>query len=345
MVCTLFTLPYRVMRCVEAAGSTVHVLGNEGALGFRFSRFVSSFHQAQRPFDGNFDDAMADEVNDCIQALDIDIVLAGDQPSARSLIGIRPRLKARCFPMPDLATFDLLNDKWAFFQLCQTIGVRCPPTRLHADRASLWDDIQSGGTTLPCIAKPLSLDGSRGVVVLREKDASRQLDLIRYDPVLVQTFVDGVDIGASAFCEAGQLRAFILHRLARATYTAFAHADVLDAVARIARATSYTGVANFDMRLAPDGTVFFLECNPRFFYKMDLSMVAGVNFAAYGLGGDVAPNFVEQSQVRMPKALLANLPAPWRLTARDWRMLWHLYSDPLSYAREALRIDWEDRSY
>ena len=345
MICTLFTLPYRVMRCVSATGAQVYVLGNIGARGFRFSRHVAGFTHTDRPFDGEFDDAMADEVNACIERLDIDVVLAGDQPSARSLIGLRPRLKARCFPMPELATFDLLNDKWSFFELCSRIGVRCPPTTLYDDVSAVRRDIDSGALELPRVAKPLSLDGSRGVVILRRDDFAAQLETVRYAPVLVQQFIEGVDIGASAYCDRGEIRAFILHRLARATYTAFQSAEVFDSIARIARATSYTGVFNFDMRLAADGAIYFLECNPRFFYKMNLSMMAGVNFVSYGLGQNEPPCFVENARVRMPKAFLVTLPTPWRLTRRDWGMMWHLYSDPLSYAREALRIDWEDRSY
>ena len=345
MLCTLFTLPYRVLRTVQGAGTAVFVMGNVGSRGFRFSRYCAGYTHSERAFDGSFDAAMADEVNACIERLDIDVVIAGDQPSARSLIGIRPMLKARCFPMPDLATFDLLNDKWAFFQLCSRIGVRCPPTTLFDDRDALWRDVTAGDIALPLIAKPLSLDGSRGVVPLKGATARRDLETIRYAPVLVQEFIEGVDIGASAYCEHGKVRAFILHRLARATYTAFPNQDVLAAVTAIAHETSYTGVFNFDMRMAEDGTVYFLECNPRFFYKMSLSMMAGVNFAEYGLSQDVPPRFVDNSAVRMTKAFLATLPTPWRLTRRDWGMMWHVYSDPLPFAREMLHIDWEDRSY
>lgn len=288
---------------------------------------------------------MAAEVNACIERLNIDMVMAGDQPSARSLIGMRPSLRARVFPMPDLETFDLLNDKWSFFQLCRQIDVRCPPTTLYENQAALLRDIAAKDVALPLVAKPLSLDGSRGVVILKEPEFKRELETIRYEPILVQDFIPGIDIGASAYCDRGEIRAFILHRLARATYSAFPNKEVFKSIARIARATSYTGVFNFDMRQAEDGTVYFLECNPRFFYKMNQSMLAGVNFVSHGLDDRLAPNVVDQSRVRMEKAFFATLPTPWRLTGRDWRMMWHLYSDPLSYVREALRIDWEDRSY
>jgi hypothetical protein len=345
MICGLFGLPYRAVRCVAATGAAVHVLGNQGARGFRYSRFCTSFSPLGRPLDGTFDEALAAEINTHIDRLHIDTVMAGDQPSSRTLTGLKPMLRTRCFPMPDLATFDRLNDKWEFFKLCSRLNILCPPTRLLPDRQSVAQEIAAGTLPLPLIAKPLSLDGNRGVVPLIDPDVAPGLASIRYQPVLVQQFIGGVDIGASAFCDRGEIRAFILHRLARATYSTFSNQVVLDAITRIARETAYTGVFNFDMRLTPDGTVYFLECNARFFYKMDLSMLAGVNFAAHGLQADMPTKFVTGTRVRQPKAVLATLPTPWRLTRRDFAMFVHLYSDPLSHVRELLHIDWEDRSY
>ncbi len=104
------------------------------------------------------------------------------------------------------------------------------------------------------------------------------------------------------------------------------------------------GVFNFDMRLAPDGSIYYLECNPRFFFKINLSMLAGVNFVAMGMAAaglaTAAPEAVER--VRLPKALAAAaLTAPWTITARDLKMLWYLGRDPISSLRETLGIDWE----
>lgn len=345
MICGLFGLPYRAMRCVAATGAAVHVLGNHGARGFRYSRFCASFTPLDRPLDGDFDEALAAVINTHIDRLGIDLVMAGDQPSSRALVGVRAMLRAPCFPMPDLATFDLLNDKWEFFKLCSRLGVRCPPTRLLPDRRALERELKAGSLRPPLIAKPLSLDGNRGVVPLIGRGIRSALASIRYEPVLAQDYIPGVDIGASAFCEGGEIRGFVLHRLARATYSTFSNDIILDSISRIARETAYSGVFNFDMRLSPDGVVHFLECNARFFYKMDLSMLAGINFTAYGLRPDMPARFVSGTRVRLVKAMLATLPTPWRLTRRDLAFLRHRYSDPLSYLRQVLGIDWEDRSY
>ncbi|MCW8308613.1 ATP-grasp domain-containing protein [Acidiphilium sp. PA] len=349
LVCGLFTLPYRAMRCAAAAGVSVSVLGNAGSNGLRRSRLCARYTETTRAFDGTFDDGMIATVNAAIARDDIDFVFAGDQPSTRSLIAMTPHLAAPCFPMPDLATFDLLNDKARFTELCQTLGILCPPTQVFADRDALLASLARGETPVPAVIKPLSLDGNRGVTVV-ESEAEALAATIDYRPVLVQRFIAGADIGASVYAERGRVRGYICHRLRRATYTALELPAVFDALSRIVAATSATGILNFDMRLDPAGRVYFLECNPRVFYKMPLSMLLGVNFIALGLacmagGQSNAGMPTRGSAVRSMKAILAVLPTPWRITRRDIAMLGYILADPVPYIRENLRIDWEDRSY
>jgi hypothetical protein len=95
------------------------------------------------------------------------------------------------------------------------------------------------------------------------------------------------------------------------------------------------------MILAPDGSVFFLECNPRFFYKINMSMIAGINFVEYGIpyarlqvAGAIQPGV----QVRFPKALLRSLAFSSRCTKRDWAMLTYLFSDPWPFLIEKLNL-------
>jgi len=345
LICGLFGLPYRAMRCAQAAGARVHVLGNHGARGFKYSRYCESFSRLDRPLDGTFDADLADRINACTDRLGIDIVMAGDQPSARSLAGLKPLLRASCFPMPDLAIFDLLNNKFEFYKLCCRLGIPTPPTTLLDNTDAVAQAIGANHLSLPLIAKPLSLDAARGVVRLDRASWRPTLATVRYAPVLVQSFIEGADIGASAFCDRGNIRAFILHRLADATYTSFTDQCVFDSIQKIVADTCYSGVCNFDMRLAPDGKIYFLECNPRFFYKMDMSLIAGVNFVAHGLYSDMEMNFVSGPAVRLHKAMLTQLATPWRLTRRDFAMLAYRHLDPLSYWRQCLHIDWEDPTY
>lgn len=343
MVCNLFTLPYRVMRCVDAAGGRVSVLGNAGSNGLRYSRFCHRFSFGEHQFDGSATAKMAAEINRHVEALEIDLVCAGDAPSTRTVVALKGALRARCFPSPDLAQFDSLNNKWEFMHLCRELGIACPPTRLLSDKTAVLEEIGRGTLDLPAIAKPLNLEGGHGVLKLGTTDARQQAEKIWYAPVLLQDFIEGADIGASVYCEAGRIVCFIAHQLKRQKYSTFHAQDIYDAIEKIMARAGCDGVYNFDMRLTPDGRVFFLECNPRFFYKMNLSMMAGMNFAAPGVkpGATVSKMLPHGQRVRMPLAFAADMIKPWTLSIRDLAMMVHLFADPIPYIRENLRIDWE----
>jgi biotin carboxylase len=344
MVCNLFTMPYRVMRCAHAAGARIWVLGNEGARGITYSRYCQKFSLAKSPFDGESRSETAAEINRHVEELHIDLVMPGDAPSTRTLIALRDGVRARCFPMPDLYWFDRLNNKWEFRNICQGLGIRCPPTRLLADRDAVIGEIVAGRRTLPAIAKPINLEGGHGVIKLDRGDAIRQARAIDYTPVLLQDFIEGEDIGASVYCESGQVLSFIAHRLARKIYATFRSEEIESAVTKLMDFAGSDGVYNFDMRRTAEGLIYFLECNPRIFYKINLSMVAGINFTQRGIApGAAMPASVPNGRrVRMPMAFAADVYKPWTLSVWDLAMMKYLYADPMPMVREWLRIDWED---
>jgi hypothetical protein len=344
IVAALFTLPYRVMRACAAAGAKVTILGGPGSAGLRWSRCCDRFEPVGSRLDPAAPGEAADTINRALERSGAELVVPGDAPMTRLLCALDGELSAPRFPLPDLATFDLLNDKWAFTNFAEGVGLPCPRTHLFADVTALRQALVQHQIRLPAMAKPLSADGAAGIVKLTGHDAVTQTGQIDYAPILVQDFIDGEDIGATIFAEQGVVRHHIVHRLKRRTYDVLDHPRILTDLATVARALGLTGVFNFDMRLAPDGSIYYLECNPRFFYKMDLSMVAGINFAAAGLpgcGAAVPPSVPSGTRVRMPKALAADLITPRELSGRDWRMLRYYLSDPICYARERLGIDGE----
>src|SRR5665213_3619851 len=283
MVSSLITMPYRVLRVAGAAGADIYVLGNSHSKCLEHSRFCKKFLLTSQPITGEADACLADEINRRVREFDIDMVLPGDVQATRSLIALRDAIDAPCFPMPTLEQFDRLNDKWFFTNLCGELDILTPKSWHVADAAELRREIEAGRIPLPAIAKPINHDGSLGVIKLDGADALAQLDRIDYAPIIVQEFIEGADIGASVYCERGEIKAFIAHELKRATYRALDDARIEAALARVMGRMGVNGVFNFDMRLAPDGTIYYLECNPRFFFKINLSMLAGVNFIRMGL--------------------------------------------------------------
>jgi predicted ATP-grasp superfamily ATP-dependent carboligase len=343
MVCSLFSLPYRVMQCIAATGAVVHVLGSIGSRGLRYSRYCRRFLRYEGRIAGDRDPAFAGEINRCVRDFGIDMVVPAGPAPTRALIASRDMIDAPCFPLPSLKQFDFLNDKWQFTNSCIAHGIACPPSMLFADRAQVAENFKRGLLTLPAIVKPLSENGGHGVLRLDASNAASQIERINYGPIIVQNFIEGEDIGASVFCERGEIKSFIANRFSKGIYTTFQDPVVFAAFSRILGPMEVDGVYHFDMRLTPDKKIYFLECNPRFYFKISLSMIAGINFIHAGLekGADLPSSVEAGTQVKRPWALAASLGQPWTITRRDIALLWSLLSDPIPFIRETLRIDWD----
>jgi biotin carboxylase len=342
LVASLISLPYRVMRTVEATGADIVVLGGAASRGLRYSRYCRKFIPLEREVTGERDPDLARDINRAVGAHGIDMVLPADATATRALLAVKDLIDAPCFPSPSLRQFDYLNDKWHFYNLCLALGIPVPPSQLVADAAQLRAKLEAGAIALPAIAKPVNHDGGLGVLKLESDTALSQVARIDYGPVVVQNYIEGEDLSASVYCRDGRITHFIAHQLKRSTYRTVEDPRIRPALARIMAHMGTSGVYNFDMRLTPDGKLFFLECNPRFFFSMNLALAAGVNFVRQGLTGVAGPREPSPgTAVRKPKALALALLRPWTVRRRDLGMLWHLWSDPISQLRELFGIDWE----
>lgn len=347
LLATDYTTPYRVLRVAAACGAEVYVLGNAGAWPLRWSRHCRRLIVSERIIHGERDESLALEINCLVRELQLDMVAAADAPCARALIASRDLLDAPCFPLPTLAQFDLLNDKWAFAQLCSALRIAHPATQLLGDITAVRRALAVETVQFPLIVKPLGRCASSGIRVLRTREDLQQLEAINYRPILLQQFLPGDDIGASVYAAGGAIRAFIAHRLCGGEYRTFRDDRIYTAIGRLVAQLQLDGVYNFDMIRTRDGSVFYLECNPRFFYKIDLSMLAGVNFFACGLahacGGDaagvsLAPRVAPEVSVRFPKALVRSLLSSGHCSRRDWALSRHLLADPVPWMMEKLGV-------
>lgn len=344
MVCSLFALPYRVMQCIAATGAIVHVLGENRSRGLKYSRYCRRFVPNERCITGERSELLAERINGCVRKLGIDMVVPAGPLPTRAVIASRDLIDAPCFPMPSLEQFDFLNNKWEFTNWCIAHGINCPPSQLFANRDQLMESFKRSALRFPAIAKPLSEDGGHGVMRLDAANAGEKIDQIHYGPIIVQDFIEGEDIGASVFCERGKIKAFIANSFQRGVYRTLAAPIVFDAFSRILEPMKADGVYHFDMRLTSDHRIYFLECNPRFYFKIGLSMMAGINFVLCGLDkdADVPPAVRPGTEVKRPWATAASVIRPWTIGRRDLALLRSLLSDPIPFVRETLRIDWDN---
>ena len=334
LVSSLISMPYRVLRVAAATGCDVYVLGGPGARGLRYSRHCKRFIAAHCAIDGERRESLAHEINDALRQHHIDMVLMGDAEATRSVIAVKELVDAPVFPGPSLELFDRLNDKWQFTELCRSLGITVPKTSWAANIQVLRQMISEGALALPVILKPANYDGGLGVHLLDSKNWQVVLEYLQYEPLLVQEYIPGRDIGASMFCESGKIKGFIAHELRRGVYRAIDDVRILSALARISTFLALDGVYNFDMRLTAKDEIYFLECNPRVFFKIDLSRAVGLNFIGCALKGDLSNERGRVTAVRLPKALALATLKPWSIRKADLRMAWALWSDPICYLRE-----------
>ena len=341
MLASSFKMPYRVLRCAAATGAEVYVLGNAAAHGLRFSRYCQTFFDTAQIVNGSRDDNLVHEINTIAENLDLALVMPSDPPTTRALIASRDLIALPCFPLPKLEEFDRLNDKWSFAELCACVHIRCPTTRLYPDIAALAEVIEMEKLRRPVMVKPLSSSGNQGVYQLTPEAWRDQLRSVKYRPILLQDFIEGRDIGASVYARNGKIAAFIAHDYERRVYRTFQHEGMFRSITDLLARTSVTGVLNFDMRMTDSGEIFFLECNPRFFFKIDLSMIAGINFVEMGLCAVPSDRLItvpDGTTVRYPSAVLTS-PRNWlRVSRSDWSLLIHTVRDPRPFLLEEFRL-------
>jgi hypothetical protein len=219
----------------------------------------------------------------------VDVVIASTTAAARLLAGIRDRIRPAVFPIPDHATLLTLDNKHSFAQLCSECGVRTPRSLFYASPADVCVATIRDEIGYPCVVKPVGASGGDGVsLIARESSLAGILaggSGILDGGLLVQRFVPGSDVGLSVFAVEGQIRHWTTFYCDGYWSTRFVEIpELLAAGRRLVEHTRYTGVANFDARHSPaTGDVTFLECNPRFFRRVDAARQCGLDFVAAGL--------------------------------------------------------------
>lgn len=334
MVAFGFILPYHLLRTATAAGVRVEVLGSGAARALRTSRFCAAFHQSRAHGNGESDDELIlDELRRIVKHRAVDIVFPSDDVSTRLLASIRDRLPVRASPLPDLATFDLLNDKGNFTRYAHDHGVRVPECWLYEEREEVWRDVAAGRLKLPITVKPTNQSASRGVIHLRDQDEVRLLREIDYRPVLVQRHIVGETIGISVICRDGKVLAHATQRRTDERFELFANPDLVRNVERLVAAVGLNGPANFDAVVeASSGLAYIVECNPRYWYTIYLPMLLGLNFFDVAIRegrAGFAPATLERAEARL--RIRSTIARPWKARPQDRAVAAYHLGDPLVY--------------
>jgi biotin carboxylase len=330
LVAFSFTLPYHVMRTAAAAGLRVHVLGGGAARGLKRSRYCRAYHETRSAGDA---EALLSEIGAQARRYAIDVILPSDDVSTRLLAMLGDRLPVRATPLPRVATFELLYDKWRFTRFCRDNGVRAPDGWLFDSVGALRNALEGGEIALPITVKPVNRSGGVGVLHIREPGELRLIEAIDYRPILAQRHVFGEEASITVFCDHGRVTAHVAQQRDSRRFRVFADGDLLATVSRLVALTGYHGIANFDAVIAEaDGLGYLVECNPRFWYSVYLVMIAGLNFVELALApaAFAQPATIASGEFRL--SLRRLLTRPWRANRRDWKFLAYCFGDPIPFA-------------
>lgn len=276
----------RTLKCLRGAGHSAHVITPDNP---RYSRL--RFSRTYRKWTNDDVEALtAATINAYCRSHSIDVVLPADIGSTLLLAQIRQAITpARTIPLADPETLALLHNKGRFMAWLGEHGLPRPTTQIIAADTPL-DQLD---VRYPLIAKPLEDCSSRGVEKVGSPD-----ELRRYaeghrrqsaEPFLIQSFISGDDLVFGVLAEHGRVRAWTIQRFCHASGAELEHLEYIEhpellrCGEELVRLLNFHGIAEFDVRLDAAGRVWFIECNPRVWASIAISMAMGVNFVDLGI--------------------------------------------------------------
>jgi predicted ATP-grasp superfamily ATP-dependent carboligase len=239
--------------------------------------------------------------------------------------------KASHYPVPTAVVFDLLDDKGRFADLCSELGVPRPDTRRVSALDELRRMVSEKRLAYPFIIKPANLWGSAGVKKISCDDELPER--IDYSPIIVQQYISGQEICAFFLCDNGDIKASVQYSR-DASRSTFVHEPEIERYARvIIKHLMCSGVVGFDVRRDARGDFYFIECNPRFWYRMHFAAFAGLNFvnAGFSSANDILDTIQATNGIIVQgyRDLLRCMLTPWRMTNYDLAHLRYLMADPI----------------
>jgi hypothetical protein len=215
-------------------------------------------------------------------------LIPADDSANQLLYSTFDRLGAKCYPMCDSDSFEILNDKWRFQQLCSKLGVRVPKTMRLIEKSEIDFDHVRATAGLPFVVKPTNKSDSIGVRVIFSKDQLEKEILLnpkyKFSPLVAQTFIPGIDIDISLFADSGSIKKFAVQTRKEDALFFVQNEKLVEFTEVLVRNLGYTGVLHIDARLDDaSGEIFLVEANPRFWGSLGEATWCGLNFVRVGI--------------------------------------------------------------
>jgi predicted ATP-grasp superfamily ATP-dependent carboligase len=294
------------------------------------------------------DGIFVQQVQDLLAATPDAVLIPADCVGIRLVNRTRDRLSLPITPIPQADVLEAFDDKWRFFELCRQHELSVPDTRLAGSKDALDFRTIVAEFGLPFVVKPTNQAGSLGVQIVTSEayfnDVIRDNDAYRFAPLIVQRFIDGVDIDLSLLSIDGELSAFAVQQVSGPEVRFVSNAYLEKMASELCRCSQYHGVMHVDARLEKSsGKIFLIESNPRFWVSVTASAWCGLNFVAESIQPTARPHG--------PLSLISGVayarhplmrPACWKQLVSDrgagGRLLRAMTLDPFSLASLGLDL-------
>lgn len=234
------------------------------------------------------DETFLSKTAELCQGLDIDLLVPGVDEELPVLAHNARRLKPTKLLLPSASYVDTMLDKQKMAVALAERGILVPSTQ------SLLGNLDQ--VHFPCICKPRSGRGSRGVSTLKDRrDAERLIEAMGVVAVdmIVQNKIEGTEYTVQMVADAdGTIRKIVpvkvdVKRGITLRATIDAEPDVLAACRAIHAAIPARGCYNIQLMLTPGGSAIPFEINPRVSTTLCLVLAAGIDpFAIFLEGAD-----------------------------------------------------------
>lgn len=237
--------------------------------GTRFSRAVDAFEVIPK-FTETDSSAYTEALRQICEREGVDLFVpvaspAAALPDARAKPRLPPGTEAFHF---DEATIKILDDKFAFCQLCRAFELSAPEVHRIEDPQQLLDFDFSGAKryVLKSIAyDPVFRLDLRTLPHPGWRERVSRLPIRPDHPWVLQEFVVGREVCVHTTIRHGEVKLYICSDSSpfQVNYAMLELPEVYAWVRHFAERMGGTGQASFDFIVRPDGTVMPIECNPR----------------------------------------------------------------------------------
>jgi len=279
-------LLFNVINCLsQIKGIKIYLISSLKENPFKHSRYIQ--HYSYYPKAKEEKD-WVNNINIELEKFDIDLVMPIFEDGIQALTKYKNLIyKGRYCVLPSIEDFSIALNK-------DLLTKHMFNNQIQASKSIVikpGETFKNESINSPFLIKPTSNSGGGvGIVAFsNEKDIENYFIENKFKiNYLVEEYIEGYDICCNVLCDKGKILAYTIHKgimkggkiYGPSVELLFLYDDQLyKKIVKLMESLNWYGVANIDIRYDERAKEFkVIEINPRFWYNVDASAIAGVNF-------------------------------------------------------------------